>query len=171
LTTLRLGPSEILVIEGIHALNPELVDGANRSRLFRIYVSALGGLNIDMANRIPTTEIRLLRRLVRNDNTRAISPVETVERWASVRRGEYRNIFRFQEDADVVFNSSLLYELNALRPLAEAALAKIPYESPARDTRERLMNLLTFFDPMDVSKVPFNSILREFIGGSIYADW
>ena len=158
------------MIEGIHALNPALVEDINRSRLFKTYVSALGGLNIDMANRVPSTEARLLRRLVRDDNTRGISPLETIERWASVRRGEYRNVFRFQEDADVMFNSSLLYELNALRPFAEAALRKIPDDSRASDTRERLMNLLSFFDPMDVSKVPFNSILREFIGGSIYTD-
>jgi len=87
-----------------------------------------------------------------------------------VRRGEYQNIFKFQEEADVMFNSSMLYEMNALRPFAETALQKIPADSPYYDTRERLLNLLSFFEPLDVSKVPFNSILREFIGGSIYYD-
>lgn len=169
-TTMEVGASEILIVEGIHALNPDLVGSVNRNMLFKLYVSALGGLNIDMTNRVPTTEIRLLRRVVRDEWQRRISPTETVDQWGSVRRGEYRNIFRFQEDADVMFNSSLLYELNALRPFAEAALRKIPCDSPACATKERLLNLLTFFDPVDVSKVPFNSILREFIGGSIYFD-
>jgi uridine kinase len=169
-TTVRLGPSEILIIEGIHALNPDLVGSVNRSSLFKIYVSVLGGLNIDMMNRVPTTEIRLLRRVVRDDKYRRISPAETIDRWGSVRRGEYRDIFRFQEDADVMFNSGLLYELNALRPFAEAALHTIPSDSPRCETKERLLNLLTFFDPVDVSRVPFNSILREFIGGSIYIE-
>jgi uridine kinase len=169
-TTLQVGPSEILLIEGLHALNPDLVGEVSRNSLYKIYVSALGGLNIDMTNRIPTTEIRLVRRLVRDVKYRGISAAETITGWSSVRRGEYRHVFRFQEDADVMFNSSVIYEMNALRPLAEAALREIPDDSPAHDTRLRLMNLLTFFDPIDVSRVPFNSILREFIGGSIYVD-
>ena len=169
-TPLRVGPSEILAIEGIHALNPGLVGAINRSFLFKVHVSALSGLNIDWTNRVPTTEIRLIRRLVRDDRTRGISPEQTLEQWASVRRGEYKYIFRFQEDADVMFNTSMMYELNALRLPAEAALAKIPDDSPFRETRDRLLNLLTFFDPIDVSRVPFNSIIREFIGGSNYFD-
>ena len=167
-TPLRVGPHEILVIEGIHALNPELVGRINRNLLFKIHVSALSGLNIDMVNRVPTTEIRLIRRIVRDYRTRGIQPEQTLEQWASVRRGEYEYIFRFQEDADVMFNSSMIYELNALRPPAEAALGRIDDDSPFRDTRDRLLNLLTFFNPIDTSKVPFNSLIREFIGGSIY---
>lgn len=169
-TPMHVGPDEILVIEGIHALNPQLVEGINRNALFKVYVSALGGLNIDLMNRVPTTEIRLLRRIVRDDKYRAISPEVTIDQWASVRRGEYANVFRFQEDADVMFNSSMIYELNALRPYAEAALAKVPDGSPHVDTRDRLLNLLSFFDPIAVGRIPFNSILREFIGGSIYFD-
>ena len=167
-TPLRVGPHEILVIEGIHALNPELVGRINRNLLFKIHVSALSGLNIDMVNRVPTTEIRLIRRLVRDDRTRGIGPEQTLEQWASVRRGEYEYIFRFQEDADVMFNSSMVYELNALRAPSEATLGRIDDDSPFRDTRDRLLNLLTFFNPIDTSKVPFNSLIREFIGGSIY---
>lgn len=167
-TGLRLAPDEVLVIEGIHALNPALLEQVAPGAVFRMYVSALGGLNIDRINRVPTTEIRLLRRLVRDERTRGIGPEDTLGRWESVRRGEYRNIFRFQEDADVMFNTSLVYELNALRPAAEIALRKIPDSSPYRATRDRLLNLLGFFEPVDLTRVPFNSILREFIGGSAY---
>jgi uridine kinase len=166
--TLSLRPSEILLIEGIHALNPKLVTNINRNLIFKIYISALGGLNVDLMSRLPTTEIRLIRRLVRDDRDRGTAPEATLNQWASVRKGEYINIFNFQEESDVMFNSSMLYEMNALRPFAEASLNKIPDDSPFYDTKERLMNLLSFFEPMDVSKVPFNSILREFIGGSVY---
>ncbi|WP_228489045.1 uridine kinase family protein [Raineyella fluvialis] len=169
-TTLQVGPNEILVIEGIHALNPALVGRIDRNRLYKIHVSALGGLNVDLVNRVPTSEIRLIRRIVRDDRDRGTPAEQTLERWASVRRGEYRNIFRFQEDADVMFNSSMVYELNALRRPAEAVLQRIGDDSRVRDARDRLLNLLTFFDPIDSSKVPFNSLLREFIGGSIYFD-
>ena len=167
---MQVGPSEILIIEGIHALNPELVTSINRNLIYKIYISALGGLNIDLMSRVPTSEIRLLRRLVRDDKYRGVTPENTIHQWDSVRRGEYQNIFKFQEEADVMFNSSMIYEMNALRPFAETALQKIPADSPYYDTRERLLNLLSFFEPLDVSKVPFNSILREFIGGSIYYD-
>ena len=167
---MQVGPSEILIIEGIHALNPELVTSINRNLIYKIYISALGGLNIDLMSRVPTSEIRLLRRLVRDDKYRGVTPENTIHQWESVRRGEYQNIFKFQEEADVMFNSSMIYEMNALRPYAETALQKIPADSPYYDTRERLLNLLSFFEPLDVSKVPFNSILREFIGGSIYYD-
>ncbi|MEZ5124627.1 MAG: nucleoside kinase [Thermoleophilia bacterium] len=169
-TRMSLGPGEILIIEGIHALDPALLGDIPRTMLYKIYVSALGGLNIDMVNRVPTTEIRLVRRIVRDAKYRGISPEDTIGRWDSVRRGEYRDIFRFQEDADVMFNSSVVYELNALRPFAEAALRGIPSGSPAHHARDRLMNLLSFFAPIDIEKVPFNSILREFVGGSIYFD-
>ena len=167
---MQVGPSEILIIEGIHALNPELVTKINRNLIYKIYISALGGLNIDLMSRVPTSEIRLLRRLVRDDKYRGVTPENTIHQWDSVRRGEYQNIFKFQEEADVMFNSSMIYEMNALRPFAEEALDRIPADSPYYDTRERLLNLLSFFEPLDVSKVPFNSILREFIGGSIYYD-
>ena len=166
--TMHVSPSEILIIEGIHALNPELTLNINRSLLFKVYVSALGGLNFDLCNRVPTTEMRLIRRLVRDDRYRGSHPEETFGMWASVRRGEEQNIFYFQEDSDVMFNSNILYEMNAMRPYAEITLSKVRDDSPFYETKERLMNLLSFFEPMDVAKVPYNSILREFIGGSIY---
>lgn len=168
--TLSLGPSEILIMEGIHALTPKLLANMNRNLLFKIYVSALGGLNIDLTNRLPTTEARLIRRMVRDDRFRNISPESTLDRWNSVRNGERKNIFPFQEYSDVMFNSSMLYEMNVLRPFAEDSLKKITNDSPYFEDKERLLNLLSFFEPMDTRKVPFNSILREFIGGSIYFD-
>ena len=167
-TPLRVGSSEILVIEGIHALNPALVGNIHRNELFKIHVSALSGLNIDLVNRVPTTEIRLIRRIVRDERTSGTDAEQTIAQWASVRRGEYAHVFRFQEDADVMFNSSMVFELHALREPAQAALQRVPDDSPARDTRDRLLNLLSFFTPIDTSKVPFNSLIREFIGGSIY---
>lgn len=163
-TRVQVGPKEILLIEGIHGLNPRLVKGIRRNAIFKVYVSVLGGLNIDLMNRVPTTEVRLLRRIVRDHRERGMSPEVTIQQWDSVRRGEYTHIFIFQEDADVMFNSSLLYELNALRPYAEAALATISDSSPAVDTRDRLANLLTFFEPIGSERVGLNSILREFIG-------
>jgi len=166
--TMRLGQSEILVIEGLHALNPELLPNINKNSSFKVYISALFELNVDLINRIPTTEVRLIRRIVRDDRFRGATAEDTISRWASVRSGEEKYVFKFQEEADVMFNSSLVYELNALSPFAEEALKKISTESPHYDTKERLLNLLSFIKPMDVSKVPFNSILREFIGGSIY---
>ncbi len=168
--SLNIGSSEILIMEGIHALNPKLVANINRNLLFKVYVSALGGLNIDLTNRLPTTEARLIRRLVRDDRFRNISPESTLERWRSVRNGERNNVFPFQEYSDMMFNSSMLYEMNVLRPFAENSLNKISKGSPYSEDKERLLTLLSFFEPMDNVKVPFNSILREFIGGSIYFD-
>jgi uridine kinase len=165
---MHLGDSELLVIEGIHALNPCLLPGMDRNIFFRVYISALFELNVDLVNRIPTTEVRLIRRLVRDDRFRGTGAHDTFDRWASVRKGEYNYIFKHQEEADMMFNSSLIYELNALRPFAEASLNKMPENSPHILDRDRLLNLLSFAQPMDTSKVPVNSILREFIGDSIY---
>ena len=165
---MHLDPNEILIIEGIHALNPNLLAIDKRNILFKIYVSSLFLINIDLMNRVPTTDTRLIRRMVRGDLFRGVSPEQTFDMWANVRKGEQNNVFKFQEDADVMFNSSIIYELNALRPFAEAALQKMPEDSPHNATKERLLNLLSFFEPLEASKVPFNSILREFIGGSIY---
>lgn len=166
---LALRTDEILVIEGIHGLNPRLAPSLERNQLYKIYVSALFQLNIDSVNRIPTTEVRLIRRLVRDDQFRGIDPQRTLAQWASVRQGENNYIFPYQEEADVMFNSSLLYELNALRPYAEPLLVNIPHENPDYETIQRLLRLLSFFSPLVPTKVPHNSILREFIGGSIYS--
>ncbi len=164
---MKLGNSEILVMEGIHALNPDLLPKIGKSTSFKVYVSALFGLNVDLSNRIPTTEVRMLRRMVRDGRERGVSPEETLDRWGSVRRGETEFVFKYQEQADVMFNSSLLYELNAIRPFAEELLMRIDEASPHFETRERLLNLLSFFKPIDISKIPFNSIVREFIGESV----
>ena len=166
--SLKLGSSEILVIEGIHALNPALIANLTKSVFFKIYVSALFGLNIDYMNRVPTTEVRLIRRIVRDEQFRALSPEKTLSQWPSVRRGEDKHIFKYQEECDVMFNSSLLYEMNALRSFAESALKMIQPGSTHYATQLRLMRLLSFFEPIDLSQVPFNSILREFIGGNIF---
>lgn len=165
-----VGDDQVLLIEGIHALNPAIAGHLPTAQLFKLYVSALGGLNIDLINRVPTTEIRLLRRIVRDNRYRGTLPADTIRQWPSVRRGEYQHIFRYQEDADVMFNSSLMYEMNALRPLADECLASIPDDSEFAVTRDRLLNLLSFFDPVDTKGIPCNSILREFIGDSIYTD-
>jgi uridine kinase len=165
---LQVGPSEILVIEGIHALNPHLLPQINRNLFFRIYVSSLFSLNVDMTNRIPTTEVRLLRRLVRGELFRGTHPEKTLDQWPNVRKGEFDNVFRYQEEADVMFNSSLVYELNALRPYAETCLQKISDDSVHAPTRDRLLNLIRFALPVETDKVAFHSILREFIGGGIY---
>ncbi|OPX92322.1 MAG: Uridine kinase [Pelotomaculum sp. PtaB.Bin117] len=168
--TMQLKPDEILLIEGIHALNPSLLPNISRNLFFKIYISALFELNIDIMNRIPTTEVRMIRRMVRDDRFRGLNPDTTFNQWDNVRKGEIKSVFKYQEECDVMFNSSLLYELNVLRPFAEASLEKVSKDSPHYATKERLMNLLSFFKPMDSAKIPFNSILREFIGGSIYSD-
>lgn len=167
---MRVGHDEILVVEGIHALNPVLFLGINRNMLFKVYLSSLFQLNFNLENRVPSSEVRLIRRIVRGDQFRGTHPEDTLDQWENVRRGEYKNVFKFQEESDVMFNSSLLYELNAMRPLAEASLNKIDDNSPYAKTRDRLLNILSFCEPMNTEKVPFNSILREFIGGSIYFD-
>lgn len=165
---MRLSSDEILVIEGIHALNPRLLPSLDRNQMFKIYISALFQLNLDVYNRVPTTDVRLIRRLVRDNQFRGISPERTLSQWESVRRGENHNIFPYQEEADVMFNSSLLYELNALRTNAEELLNSVSSESPNCKTALHLLTLLSFFSPLDTSIVPFNSILREFMGGSAY---
>lgn len=167
---MKLREDEILVVEGIHALNPELMPSIFRNIYFKIYISALFGPNVNLVNRVPTTEVRLIRRMIRDDKYRGCTPGYTFRQWPSVRKGEHNNVFKFQEQADAMFNSSLLFEMNALRPFAENAFKKVDKNSPYYSTVERLSNLLSFFEPIDVSKVPFNSILREFIGGSIYFD-
>lgn len=167
--SVHLGADEILVIEGIHALNPNLLTVENRETLFKIYLSSLFGINIDPMNRVPSTEARLIRRMVRGDMFRGVGPEQTFTMWPNVRNGEINYAFKFQEDCDAMFNSSLIYELNVLRPYAEATLQKIPESSPHYEIKTRLLDLLAFFEPLESSTVPFNSILREYIGGSTYA--
>ncbi|QHQ63701.1 nucleoside kinase [Anaerocolumna sedimenticola] len=163
-----LGPNDILVIEGIHGLNDKLSYSLPREKKFKIYISALTSLNIDEHNRIPTTDLRLLRRMVRDSRTRGASGQKTISMWPSVRRGEEQNIFPFQEDADVFFNSALIYELAVLKQYAEPVLFGIDRESEEYVEAKRLLKFLDYFLGVNSETVPQNSILKEFIGGSCF---
>ncbi len=169
--TLRITPQHVILIEGIHGLNPELVPQVPRERIFRIYISALTQLNLDRHNRVSTTDTRIIRRIVRDAARRGYSAADTIGRWPSVQRGEWQWIFPFQEHADVMFNSALAYELAVLRPLAEPLLLRVEPDAPERVEADRLLSLLRWFTPISGDLVPDNSILREFIGGSIMEDF
>ena len=164
---LQLGKDDILVIEGIHGLNDKLSYALPKESKFKIYISALTQLNIDEHNRIPTTDGRLIRRIVRDARTRGTSAKDTIARWPSVRRGEEQNIFPFQEEADVMFNSALVYELACLKVYAEPLLFGIDKSEPEYQEAKRLLKFLDYFVPVPSEGVPFNSLLREFIGGRI----
>jgi len=165
---LKLGPDDILVIEGIHGLNDALSYSLPRESKFKIYISALTQLNIDEHNRIPTTDGRLLRRMVRDARTRGASAQKTIAMWPSVRRGEDEYIFPFQEDADVMFNSALIYELAVLKQYAEPILFGIDSKSKEYVEAKRLLKFLDYFIGTPADAVPNNSILKEFIGGSCF---
>ncbi len=163
----RLGAGEIIILEGIHGLNQALVSGIDPQYTFRIFVSALTQLNLDSHNRISTTDTRLIRRIVRDARERGYNAQETINRWESVRRGEKRYIFPFQENADLMFNSALVYELSVLKPLVEPLLRQVPNGTQEYVEAKRLLALLEWFLPLDTDLIPDNSILREFVGGSI----
>lgn len=163
---LQLGEGDILVIEGIHCLNDRLSYTLPADSKFKIYISALTQLNIDEHNRIPTTDGRLLRRMVRDARTRGSSAQETIRMWPSVRRGEEENIFPFQEEADAMFNSALVYELAVLKQYAQPLLFAIPRDSEEWLEAKRLLKFLDYFIGVSSEDIPKNSILREFIGGS-----
>lgn len=165
---LKMGPEDILVLEGIHCLNDGLSYALPKESKFKIYISALTQLNIDEHNRIPTTDGRLIRRIVRDARTRGTSARETIARWPSVRRGEEKNIFPFQEEADIMFNSALIYELACLKIYAEPLLFGIPRDVPEYEEAGRLLKFLDYFVAVPGEDVPQNSILREFIGGSCF---
>jgi uridine kinase len=167
----QLRPGQIIILEGIHGLNPDLLTGFPQSSTFRIYVSALTQLNLDRHNRVSTTDTRLIRRIVRDSWERGYSAMDTINRWESVRRGEKQYIFPFQDYADVMFNSALVYEMAALKPLAEPLLRQVPHGSLAQIEAKRLLAFLEWFLPLDVEMIPDNSILREFIGNSILKDF
>ena len=162
----KLGENDVLVIEGIHCLNPKLTESLPDENKFKIYISALTQLNIDEHNRIPTTDGRLLRRMVRDARTRGSSARETIRMWPSVRRGEEENIFPFQEEADAMFNSALVYELAVLKQYAQPLLFAIPKDSEEWLEAKRLLKFLDYFIGVSSEDIPKNSILREFIGGS-----
>ncbi len=167
----QLGPEYVILVEGIHGMNPSLVTEVPPQWIYRIYVSALTQLNIDRYNRVPTTDTRLIRRIVRDATFRGYTAEETLDRWESVRRGEKRHIFPYQEHADVMFNSALVYELAVLKPLVEPLLLQVPPTSPRRVEVKRLMAFLEWFVASSPELVPDNSLLREFIGGSILRDY
>lgn len=164
---LKIGEGDILVIEGIHGLNDKLTYAIPREDKFKIYISALTTLNLDIHNRIPTSEARLIRRIIRDARTRGNSAQKTISMWDSVRKGEQHNIFPFQEEADAMFNSALIYELAAMKLYADPVLFQVPRESKEYAEAQRLLKFLDYFIPVDPHDVPLNSILREFIGGGI----
>lgn len=165
---MKLGPNDILVIEGIHCLNDALTHELPKENKFKIYISALTQLNVDEHNRIPSTDGRLLRRIVRDARTRGTSAKNTIAMWKSVRRGEENNIFPYQEEADVMFNSALLYELAVLKQYAEPALFSIERDCEEYLEAKRLLKFLDYFVGIGSEAIPTNSLLREFIGGGCF---
>ena len=165
---LKLKENEILVIEGIHALNPELTSNIPQRQIFRLYASALTTIMLDDHNYVSTTDNRLIRRMVRDHKYRNTSAEQTLARWASVRRGEDKWIFPFQENADAVFNTALLFEFAVLKSQAESLLAGVKEDSPQYPEARRLMRFLRHVAPMSEDQIPFTSLLREFLGGSSF---
>ncbi len=167
---LQIGPDHVIVIEGIHGLNPKLVEGIPPEAMYRIFISALTQLNLDRHNRVPTTDTRLLRRIVRDAAHRGYTATDTISRWPSVRRGERLHIFPHQNNADIFFNSALVYEQSVLKALAQPLLLQVEPGHPARVEANRLLAFLQWFDPIPSEALAYiasDSILREFIGGSI----
>jgi len=163
----KLSSDDLLIIEGIHGLNPELIEGLPHESFYRVYVSALTQLNLDRHNRINTTDCRLIRRVVRDAAKRGYNATQTLQRWDSVVAGEKQNIFPFQENSDAIFNSALVHELSVLRSLVDPLLLQVRYDSPEYLEATRLLALLQWFHPAPSDSVPSNSILREFIGKSM----
>jgi uridine kinase len=168
--TIQVPEGEPIIIEGIHGLNDRLTWTVPQEQKFKIYVSALTQLNIDNTNRIPTTDSRLIRRIIRDNRTRGHNALNTIKRWPSVRRGEEKNIFPFQENADIIFNSSLVFELPVLKQYAEPLLMDISDQYPEYMEAKRLLKFLSYLNPVSGDDIPPNSILREFIGGSWFKD-
>ena len=165
---MQLHEKDILIMEGIHALNPAMIPGVDNSKVFRVYASALTSLSIDENNNISTSDNRMLRRMIRDNRTRGINPENTIMMWQSVRRGENRNIFPFQENADAVFNSAHIFELPVLKYYAEPLLRRIPPTSPAYTEAVRMLKFLNYIvalKPDEIEAIPPTSILREFIDG------
>ncbi len=166
---LHMNDDNILIVEGIHGLNPELTHLIPNESKFKIYVSALTSINIDNQNLIHTTDNRLIRRIVRDYKYRNYSAQDTISRWQSVRRGEEKHIFPYQEEADVMFNTALLYELSVLKPLAESILLEVQPNLKEYSEATRLLKFFSYFKPIQTSEIPPTSILREFVGGSSFS--
>jgi uridine kinase len=164
-----MDPDNILIIEGIHGLNPKLTHDILTEAKFKIYISALTSINIDSLSRVPTTDNRLLRRILRDYKYRSYSAQETISRWASVRRGEDLHIFPFQEEADVMFNTALLYELAVLKPFVEPILLEVKPNQPEYSEATRLLKFLSYFKHIQSDVIPPTSIIREFLGGSSFS--
>ena len=162
---IKLAKDEILVIEGIHCLNDKLTEKIAKDQKFKIYISALTVLNMDAFNRISTTDTRLIRRIVRDSKFRGYSAKDTIASWDNVNKGEEKNIFPFQEDADFIFNTSLIYELGVLKSEAEPLLRQISNEEVEYAEAQRLLEILRYFRPISEDLVPSNSLLKEFLGG------
>ena len=165
---LRLHDDEVLVVEGIHALNPELMSQVPNEQIYRVYASALTTLLLDKHNYIPTTDNRLLRRIIRDHKYRGVSAVETIRRWPSVRAGENKWIFPFQENADAMFNTAMLFELALIKPQAEPLLEQVPENVPEHAEAYRLLKFLRYIKPIPETQIPPTSLLREFLGGSSF---
>ena len=168
--TMKLEKDEILVMEGIHCLNDNLTPKIPSAQKFKIYISALTVLNIDYYNRISTTDTRIIRRTVRDNQFRGYNAKRTLNAWASVTAGEQKNIFPYQEDADVMFNTSLIYEINALRNYALPLFEQITPEDEEYSEAKRLCKFLKYFEPIDTEYIPKNSLLQEFLGNSIFEE-
>lgn len=164
----KLHDDEVLVIEGIHGLNEKLTLSIPREYKYKIYISALTALNIDDYNRISTTDSRLLRRMLRDSKYRSHPADATIRMWPSVRRGEEKYIFPYQEEADVIFNSSLVYEISALKSYVEPLLVSVPHDAPEFSEAKRLYEFLGYFLPIETDDIPLNSIIREFVGGGCF---
>ena len=162
---LQLKDDEVLVIEGIHCLNDRLTSSIPQNQKFKIYISALTVLNMDRYSKVSSTDVRLIRRIVRDYQFRGYSAEHTIDTWPSVTRGEVENIFPFQESADVIFNTSLIYELGVLKGIATPLLKEIPIEHPEHAEAQRLLGLLKYIRSIPASEVPTNSLLKEFVGG------
>ena len=167
----RLEPGQMIILEGIHGLNPKLLEGFQPEETYRVYVSCLTQLNLDRHNRISTTDTRELRRILRDSRDRGYSAQQTIHQWEHVRRGEKEHIFPYQENADIMFNSALAYELTVLKPLVEPLLRQVPHGTKEHIEAKRLFKFLQWFLPIDAQLIPDNSILREFIGNSILRDF
>ena len=165
---MQLTPNTVLIMEGIHGLNPDLTPHIPEHQKFRIYVSALTSLSIDDHSWVPTTDNRLLRRIVRDAQSRGCSAKDTIARWKSVRKGEDRWIFPYQENADAMFNSSLIFELSVIRNYATPILRAVPRNCPEYAEAARLLSFLHYFLPLPENEIPPTSLLREFLGGSSF---
>ena len=165
---LRLNPGDVLVVEGIHALNPELTAQIPAQMKYKLYASALMTILLVYHNYISTTDNRLLRRIIRDYKYRGCSALDTIHRWPSVKRGENKWIFPYQENADAVFNTAMIYELAVIRQQAEPLLEQVPENCPEYSEAYRLRKFLRYFTPIDYQYMPHNSLLREFFGGSLF---